>query len=245
MADVRVFAGADELAEAVAKEFVDLATTAIADRDRFAVALAGGSTPRAAYTRLASEPYASRVDWSRVLFLWGDERCVPPDHLESNYRMAREALLARVPLPEGNVHRPRAEIKPEDAAVYYEHDLRLAFDLGAVGFPRFDLIWLGMGSNGHTASLFPGNPTLDENVRLFVATHVPELDADRLTLTSPVINHAAQVIFLVVGEGKAETLREVLEGERDPARLPAQLVRPDEGRVTWLLDEAAARLLSR
>lgn len=243
--EIVVLDDARAVTEEAASRWLALAREAVAQRGRFRVALSGGSTPRALYERLAAPPYKDGAPWAETHVFWGDERCVPPTHEDSNYRMAREALLAHVPLPEGNVHRPRAEIKPQDAAVYYEHDLRLAFELGAVGFPRFDLIWLGMGSNGHTASLFPNNPALDEDVRLFVATHVPELDADRLTLTAPVINHAAQIIFLVVGEGKAETLRDVLEGQRDPARLPAQLISPDDGQVTWLLDEAAAHLLSR
>jgi 6-phosphogluconolactonase len=242
MADVRVFAGADDMAEAVAEEFVELAAMAIADRGRFAVALAGGSTPRAAYTRLASESFASRVDWSRVLFFWSDERCVPPDHPESNYRMAREALLDHVPVPGQNVFRVLGEKEPMQAADTYEDQLRTLFG-GSI--PRFDLVMLGMGADGHTASLFPGTAAVHEAVRWVVAHRVEELDAWRLTLTPVVLNAAANVLFVVSGKGKAERLQEVLEGPYQPDVLPAQIVKPSVGRLVWMVDEAAAAELSR
>jgi 6-phosphogluconolactonase len=241
MADVRVFAGADDLARAVAEEFVELAATAIADRGRFVVALAGGSTPRTAYTLLASEPFVSRVDWSHVFFLWGDERCAPPDHSESNYRMAREALLDHVPVPERNVFRILGEEEPAQAADTYEDTLRTLFD---DPIPRFDLVMLGMGVDGHTASLFPGTAAVHEAVRWVVAHRVEELDAWRVTLTPVVLNGAANVLFIVSGEGKAKRLREVLEGPFQPDVLPAQIVRPSAGRLVWMVDEAAAVGLS-
>ena len=241
MADVRVFAAADDLAEAVAEEFVELAAMAIADRGRFVVALAGGSTPRAAYTLLASESFASRVDWSRVLFFWGDERCVPPDHSESNYRMAREALLDHVPVPVQNMFRVLGEEEPVQAADTYEDVLRALFG-GPI--PRFDLVMLGMGGDGHTASLFPGTAAVHEPVRWVVAHRVEELDAWRVTLTPVVLNAAANVLFVVSGRGKAERLREVLEGPYQPDVLPAQIVKPSAGRLLWIVDETAAAELS-
>jgi 6-phosphogluconolactonase len=241
LVDVKVFADPDDLAEAVAEEFVELAAMAIADRGRFVVALAGGSTPRAAYTRLASELFASRVDWPRVLFLWGDERCVPPNHSESNYRMAREALLDRVPVPDQNLFRVLGEEKPGRAADAYEETLRALFD-GPI--PRFDLIMLGMGDDGHTASLFPGTAAVHEPVRWVVAHRVEKLDARRVTLTPVILNRAANVMFIVSGRGKAERLQEVLEGPYRPDVLPAQIVKPSAGRLVWMVDEAAAAKLS-
>jgi 6-phosphogluconolactonase len=241
MADIRVFADADDLAEGVAQEFVSLATTAIGDHGQFVVALAGGSTPRAAYTRLASGPYASRVDWSHVVFLWGDERCVPPDHPESNYRMAREALLDHVPVPEQNVFRMLGEEEPMQTADIYEDTLR-----GLLGgpIPRIDLAMLGMGKDGHTASLFPGTAAIHEPLRWVVAHHVEKLDAWRVTLTPVVLNGAANVLFVVSGRAKADRLREILEGPYHPDALPAQIVRPSKGRLVWMVDEAAAARLS-
>jgi len=241
MTDISVFAGADELARAVTEEFVELAATAIADRGRFAVALAGGSTPRAAYTLLASESFASRVDWSRVLFFWGDERCVPPDHPESNYRMAHEALLDHVPVPGQNVFRVLGEEEPVQAADTYEGELRTLFG-GSI--PRFDLVMLGMGGDGHTASLFPGTAAVHEAVRWVMAHRVEKLDAWRVTFTPVILNAAANVLFAVSGAGKAHRLREVLEGPHRPDVLPAQVVKPSAGRLVWMVDEAAAAELS-
>jgi 6-phosphogluconolactonase len=241
MADVKVFASAHDLAEAVAEEFVTLAAIAVADRGQFVVALAGGSTPRAAYTLLASKPYASRVDWSRVLFLWGDERCVPPDHPESNYRMAREVLLGHVPVPEQNILRIQGEMEPTQAADTYEDALR-ALSGGLI--PRLDLAMLGMGDDGHTASLFPGTAAVHEKVRWVVAHRVKEFDAWRVTLTPVVLNGAANVLLVVSGKGKAGRLREVLEGLYHPDVLPVQIIKPSAGRLVWMVDEAAAAELS-
>jgi 6-phosphogluconolactonase len=179
------------------------------------------------------------VDWARVHVFWGDERCVPPDHAESNYRMAREALLDQVSIiPAQNVHRMRGEIDPEEAADGYETDLRACFGVSAP--PRFDLILLGMGDDGHTASLFPGAEAIREQARWVAAYYVEKLGAWRLTLTPVVLNAAANVIFLVVGAGKAARLREVLDGPYQPDRLPAQVVRPSDGRLLWMVDQAAS-----
>jgi 6-phosphogluconolactonase len=185
------------------------------------------------------------VPWGTTHFFWGDERHVPPDHPDSNYRMAREAMLSQVPVPPQNVHRIPAE-NPDasQAAQDYDHELREFFRLPSGQFPRFDLILLGMGPDGHTASLFPGTTAVREQKALVAALWVETLRSHRITLTPPVLNNAACVIFLVSGEQKAETLREVIEGDYQPDRLPAQVVRPASGRVLWLVDRAAGRLLS-
>ena len=230
--EFRVYEDAAGLATAAAENFVVLAREAIAARGRFLVALAGGSTPRAAYELLATEPFAASVDWTRVHLFWGDERCVPPDHPDSNYRMARAALLDKVQIPAANVHRMRCELAPQQAAAAYERELEKA--LGEDG--RFDLILLGLGADGHTASLFPGAAALGERERRVLAVYVEKLKAWRVTLTLPVINTARHVIFLVSGTSKAETLARIRAGEP----LPAGLVRPDQGRLLWLLDRAAA-----
>jgi 6-phosphogluconolactonase len=196
--------------------------------------LAGGSTPKATYGILARD-YAERIDWSRVHVFFGDERNVPPDHEDANYRMAREALLDHVPI--GGVHRMRGELPPDEAAAAYEVELREFF--GAEKLPRFDLILLGIGGDGHTASLFPETPALEVHDRWVVANPVPKLDTTRITLTVPVINAARSVVFLAAGEDKAEALKEILEGDADPREYPAKLVQPLGG-PEWMLDRAAA-----
>jgi 6-phosphogluconolactonase len=244
--EIRILADGDDLSRAAADEFVRLADEAVRRGGRFTVALSGGSTPKALYRLLAAEDggFRARVPWGRAHFFWGDERHVPPDHPDSNYRMASQAMLSRVPVPPGNVHRIPAE-NPDaaEAAAEYAETLRGFFDVAAGRFPRFDLILLGMGSDGHTASLFPGTDAVHERAGLVAAPWVEKLGAHRITLTPSVLNHAACVIFLVSGEGKAEALRAVLEGPHRPDRFPAQLVRPREGRLLFLVDRAAARLL--
>jgi 6-phosphogluconolactonase len=228
-----------------------VAVEAIAAHGRFAVALSGGSTPRATYALLATEEFASRVDWSHVHIFWGDERCVPPDHSDSNYRMACEALLDHVPLSARNVHRIRGEMNPEEAAADYERVLRSFFARQSRGkgigderpVPRFDLVLLGMGEDGHTASLFPGTAVLQEGTRWVVAHCVEKLGAWRVTLTLVAINAAARVVFVVSGASKAERLQQVLAGPYPSDVLPAQLVRPGSGHLLWMVDEAAAVLL--
>jgi len=246
MAELKVFADLDELVQAAAEEIARSAEAAISSRNRFTLALSGGSTPKPVYRRLAEEPLRDRIDWSRVHVFWGDERHVPPDHPESNFGMAHDALLSRVPLPAGNIHRIRAE-KPDAqrAADDYAWTLRSAFDLDEGQWPRFDLVLMGIGADGHTASLFPGSDALRERARLVVAPWVSALSAFRITLTAPVFNRAACALFLVSGEEKAEALRSVLEGDLQPDRFPAQLVRPDDGKLLWWVDRAAARLLRR
>lgn len=232
---------------AAAEKVVALAAEALAARGRFTWALSGGSTPRKLYSLLATVPYVGRVDWDRVHLFWGDERCVPPNHPESNYRMVRETLLAGIHPPAGNVHRMPGEAEPAAGAATYEATLRRVFfdTFGGPaegGFPRFDLVLLGMGSDGHTASLFPGTPATSEARRWVVWTEVQQLVPFRLTLTLPVLNAAAHALFLVSGADKAERAREALRADAESSP-PAARVRPVRGEVTWFLDApAAARL---
>ena len=235
---VETFENPEKLAEAAARAFVEEASKAIAERGRFAVALAGGSTPKATYEALARE-HASDVDWPNVHVFFGDERTVPPDHEDSNYRTAREALLDLVPV--GSVHRMRGELPPEEAAASYEEELRIFFEEDP---PSLDLVMLGIGGDGHTASLFPETSALEVVDRLVVANPVPKLDTTRLTLTLPFLNSARQIYFLVAGEDKAEALKEILEGDADPRRYPAKLVRPPGG-PGWMVDRAAAGTLEK
>lgn len=236
--NLRVYKDKQQLAEAAADDFAEKAAEAIASSGRFAVALAGGSTPKAAYELLATA-YADKVDWANVYVFFGDERSVPPDADDSNYRMARESLLDHVPV--GSVHRMRGELLPDEAAMRYEEELRGFFGtLG--GPPEFDLIQLGIGDDGHTASLFPNTPALEVTDRWVAQNPVPKLETVRITLTLPVVNAAKSVTFLVAGEGKAEALKEVLEGDADPREYPSRLIRP-VGELTWMVDELAAKLL--
>lgn len=240
VADVVVVATAAALAEQAANRFVEAATKALADLGTFRVALSGAKTPEGLYARLASEPFQSRVDWARVQVFWGDERCVPPDHAHSNYRLAHELLLSKVPVRPENVYRMRGEaIDPDLAAAEYAGELQTAFGLKRGERPRFDLILLGMGADGHTASLFPHSPALREVTRLAVAVYVETLKNYRITLTLPVLNNATMVLFLVSGGDKAERLRAVLGGKPSHAA-PASLVRPERGTLHWIVDRAAA-----
>ncbi|MGE5617794.1 MAG: 6-phosphogluconolactonase [Sphingomonadaceae bacterium] len=258
------------LSEAAAGLFAELAADAIARRGRFAVALSGGSTPKRLYQLLANAPWREQIDWGRCHLFWGDERLVPADHPDSNYRLARETLLRRLPIPLGQIHRVPVEVGVgESVAAAYEAEMRRFFvedtarqhphadeeraagdeaapgdseprhlSGGSAETPRFDLVLLGLGSDGHTASLFPGHSAVEEQVRWVVATPSGRLPppVDRVTLTLPVINAARAVLFLVAGADKAPVLRQVLAGE---ASLPASLVRPSDGELYWLVDEAA------
>ena len=237
---------ADALARAAAGEFQVYALEAIRARGRFTVALAGGDTPRAAYAQIASTWKGwddGPLDWSRVHLFWGDERHVPPDDARSNYRMARETLISRVPLPPSNIHPvPAALPDPRDAASRYEAMLRDFFELDPRAFPHFDLVLLGMGADGHTASLFPGGEALEEARRLAVATPGPGDGVGdwRVTLTLPVLNRAASVVVLVSGAKKAATLRRVLEGPAVEPLLPVQRLNPESGSLVWMVDREAA-----
>lgn len=238
---VRVLDDAEGVARSAAERFVELARDAISARERFSIALAGGSTPKRTYELLAGDEHKERVDWSKVHIFFGDERCVPPDHAESNYRMANEVLISRVPVPSRNVHRINGQGDAIANASLYEDELRTYFD--DASWPRFDLVLLGMGDDGHTASLFPGTNALGEARAWVAANWVEKLNTYRITLTAPAINHAANIIFLVSGAGKSERLSEVLRGARDPQKLPSQLIQPENGSLVWLADKAAASQL--
>ncbi len=241
----QVWPGAAEMAMASAQMFAARVEQAVATRGIARVALSGGSTPQATFKLLADPagPFAATVPWDKVQLFWVDERCVGPDHPESNYGVCRNLLLSKVAIPEANVFRMEGELDPEVAASRYESTLRNVMKLEGAESPRFDLLTLGMGPDGHTASLFPHTAAIDELGRLVVANHVEKKEAWRITLTWPVINQAAEVVFEVEGKAKTEVLAEVLTGPRDPERLPAQLIRPANGKLLFLLDEAAAAML--
>ncbi len=236
----------DVLAHEAARHFLTLAKTAIESSGRFTVALSGGNTPRALHNVLATEPYAGQIVWDKVFIFFGDERCVPPDHADSNYKMAQDTLLSKVPIPAQNVFRMHGEDDPAAAAEAYAADLQAFFGLAQAGgpspenFPRLDLIFLGMGPDGHTASLFPGTAALQERSKPVTANYVPKLDTHRLTLTAPALNRATHIIFLIAGQDKAAPLHQVLEGEYQPQVYPSQLIRPSQGQLTFLVDQQAA-----
>ncbi len=233
------------LARRAAEFFVVEAEKAVAARGVARVAISGGSTPKAAFRTLAEqgEAWRERMPWQKLDLWWVDERSVPPDNAESNYRMTREALLDHVPLKPEQIHRMEGELEPDDAAAKYEAELKTSFGLKDAETPRFDLVQLGLGPDGHTASLFPHTEALHVTDRLVSANYVESLDTWRVTLTRPVINAARQVFFVIQGAEKAMILNEVLEGPRDPERLPSQFIAPVDGILTLLLDQAAATLL--
>ena len=238
---VRVFDDPEQVAREAAGLFVRLSIEAVSERGSFSVALSGGTTPRRVYELLASDDYRTQVTWASVHVFFGDERTVAPDHPDSNFRMANEALLSRVALPARNVHRMNGVGDAAANASRYESELRAIF--GDAEWPRLDLVMLGMGDDGHTASLFPGTTALAEERAWVVANWIEKFQTWRITLTAPAINAAHRVLFLVTGAGKAERLREVLKGERDPSRLPSQLIQPRDGTLEWLVDRAAAAKL--
>jgi len=239
--DIRIFETAEEVARAAADYFAEIALSSIDTEGRFSVALAGGSTPRRTYQLLASEEYRNRFPWSQVHIFFGDERAVSATHADSNYRMAEEALISLLPIPTENVHRIVGEGDAVANASLYEGELQTFFD--GASWPRFNLVLLGIGDDGHTASLFPGTEALSEARAWVVANWVEKLKTYRITLTAPAINHAANIVFLVAGAGKAERLPEVLRGARNPLRLPSQLIQPVDGSLVWLVDKAAAQRL--
>jgi 6-phosphogluconolactonase len=254
-ASVRIYRDAEELALKGARRFARLADQYVVGCGRFTVALSGGSTPRAMFSLLAEHPFADTVPWSSIHFFWGDERCVPPDHPDSNYRMANETLLSKVPVPKQNIFRIPAEIPdPERAAAEYAAALARFFSAepGAAktgttplsALPRFDLVFLGMGPDGHTASLFPHSAALQAGDQIVVANYVEKFDTHRITLTAATINNARNVTFLAAGGDKAEVLKNVLEGSYQPDLYPSQLIRPANGTLLWMVDDAAARLLN-
>jgi 6-phosphogluconolactonase len=235
---VEIFGSPQELFHAAAEKFCSLGSSAIAAHGKFSIALSGGSTPRGLHQELVTH-FASRLDWSKVFFFWGDERHVPPDSPESNYRMANETLLSRLPIPPENIFRVPSELPDaRQAAAKYEQTLQQFFRPEPDSFPIFDFILLGMGPDGHTASLFPGTAALQERDQLVVGNWVEKLNTFRITFTYPVLNNAACAMFLVNGDEKAEMVRRAL---KDPAaNLPCQKVRPEDGELLWYLDKGAA-----
>jgi 6-phosphogluconolactonase len=239
---IEVYPDLESLSQAAAALLVEQANQAVTARGRFSLSLAGGATPRRTYELLAAPPLKDQAPWDRVHVFWGDERCVPLNDSRSNARLAKEAWLDRVPIPGTQIHPINCDRNPVAAARQYEAQLREFF---AGQPPILDLVLLGLGPDGHTASLFPGTPVLREAERWTAAVHVAEAGFHRVTLTAPLINQAGMVAFLVAGKSKAEVLREVLHGPRDPARLPAQLIQPYNGELRWLTDLAAAGSLVR
>lgn len=252
-AQIRIYEDSDELALKAARRFARMADQYVLGNGHFTVALSGGSTPKAMFSLLAKTPFLETIPWSSIYFFWGDERCVPPDHADSNYRMTRETLLAHVPVPEQNVFRIPAELEdPNQAAREYAETLTDFFlrmtnpnttTTPLASVPRFDLIFLGMGPDGHTASLFPHTTALKNESDIVVANYVEKFQTYRITLTAKTINHARNITFLVAGGDKAETLKNVLEGDRQPELYPSQLIHPTKGTLLWMIDEAAASRL--
>lgn len=240
--NLRVFASLDELLANARTEWIERAQKALRARRRFTVALSGGSTPKRLYESLVDAP----LDWARVQVFFGDERCVPPEHADSNFHMAREAWLSKVPIPERNLHRFRTEdADPERVAKDYETQLQSFFKLRPGEVPTFDLCLMGMGADGHTASLFPGTTALSEEVRLAVSVWVESLGAWRVTLSAPVFNKARCAWFLAAGADKSAALTQVLEGTAPAEQYPARLIQPSAGELLWWVDAAAAAQLSK
>lgn len=241
--EIRVLDNESALAEAVAGFLASTIEETLRRKPRVRLVLSGGSTPRRLYRTLAQPEWAKRIDWTSVLLFFGDERCVPPDHPESNYAMAKEALIDPLQIAPQQVMRLRGEAEPEKAASHYEATIREAFAPDQTPFPRFDLIFLGLGDDGHTASLFPSSPALREQRRLVVPTSSPVGIPHRLTMTFPLLNAAMTVVFLVTGSSKASILRRVQEERDSAAPLPASRIRPANGRLIWYVDRAAASAL--
>lgn len=236
----------NDLGDRAALSFIRSIQEAISLCGRFSAALAGGATPRTLYRSLASAALVEKISWKSVHLFWGDERAVPPDHPDSNYHLAEETLISHVPIPSQNVHRMQGEKSDlEAAAAEYEETLRKFFGSSAEGWPSFDLVLLGIGSDGHTASLFPGSPVLKETVRWVAAPYVEELNTARLTLTLPAINHARRVIFLAAGREKASIVRDVLSPNPPSTDLPARRVQPRKGQRLFFLDQDAAALIEK
>jgi 6-phosphogluconolactonase len=241
--EVEVLSDQETLSRAAAQRFADVSVESITSKGTFTVALSGGSTPRSLYLLLGSDHYIRAIDWQHVRVFWADERCVPRDHEGSNFKLAFDTFLSKVPIPDENVHRIRGEESPDHGAKEYEAALCEFF--GESVLPAFDLILLGLGEDGHTASLFPGSPALAEQEHLAVAVPRQSPELDRITLTLPVLNNALRIIFLVSGSAKAHIIQKILENSEVKGKYPAGLVRPARGRLTWLADKAAAALLRK
>jgi len=244
--DVRILINIDAIAKRAAQDFLQSATQAVSEKGSFTVALSGGSTPKALNSLLATDAaLRSQLPWDKMYMYFGDERSVGPDHADSNFRMATETMLSKVPIKPEQVFRIQGEYKDtEKAAQEYEQVLRTSFKIADGQFPRFDLVFLGIGNEGHTASLFPGTKALHETKRLAARNWVGKLYTNRITLTAPVINSAARVVFMATGADKTLALKGILEGPHEPDQLPAQLIQPPNGKLVWLVDTVAGGMLS-
>jgi len=232
-----------KVAEEAARRWLSIAQAAVAERGQFDIALSGGNTPRFLYSLMASEPRAGQAPWAQSYVFWGDERRVPASHPDSDYRMARETLLDHVPVPQDHIFRMPSEGLASGDMLDYERKIRRHFDLGPRDWPRFDLILLGLGKDGHMAGIFPGTRAVSDLSHMVLVYPVPQLQVERITLTTPVLNNARNVVFLVTGDEKAEALAQTLNGPKRPSTYPAQAINPTDGTLTWLLDEAAAAKL--
>ena len=243
---IHIFPDVAAIAQRAAVLFVNSAQEAVRERGVFRVALAGGSTPKALHALLVTGAFRAQLPWDKMQIFFGDERHVPPDHADSNFRMASETLISKSPLKPEQVHRIKSELQDtEQAALDYEQIFRSQFALKPGELPRFDLMLLGMGNEGHTLSLFPGTTALRDNGRLVVRTWVGKLYTERITCTAPVANNSAAVMFMVAGADKACALKAVLEGPYEPEQLPSQLIQPANGKLLWLIDAAAGAMLSK
>ncbi len=241
---IAIFPDTNTLSQQAAQYIVRLASEAIVTRGRFTIALSGGSTPKILYGLLGTEPYRGQINWASVEIFWSDERCVPPDSADSNYALAQEVLLSKIPIPANQIHRMPAD-QPDREAASREYTSEMQRTFGTNGIPSFDLLQLGMGPEGHTASLFPHQESLHEQQRLVIPVIVPKPPPPRLTFTPPLLNAARHVLFLVTGSEKAEAIQAVLEGPDQPEEYPAQIVRPPKGEVVWMLDTGAAAKLTK
>ncbi len=231
------------LAKKAAELLLESASSAITERGRACWALSGGSVPKVVFPLLTEPYYKERIDWKKIFVFWCDERCVPPDHADSNYKLAKDLLLSKVPLPAANIHRMAGEMSsPQEAAKAYENNMKLVFKFDRP-FPKFDLIWLGMGEDGHTASLFPGTSALTEEEKWVVGHRVENLSSNRITLTFPVINNARRIVIMAPGGKKAIVLRDLFRPGMPTSRYPVQRVKPLGGELIWLLDKHAAAKL--
>ncbi len=243
--DIRIYPTSSSLMEAAAQHVIRHAARAITERNTCTLALAGGSTPKSLYVLLAAPPFRTQLDWTKIHFFWGDERHVPPDHQDSNYRMAHESLLKHLPIAPNHIHRIPSELpNVQEVADRYEGMLRRHFAVSAPDMPRFDYVLLGMGTDGHTASLFPGTQAMHERHRLVVAPWVEPLRTHRITCTPTLFNHARQVTFLIQGQHKAGMFRTVIEGPFQPNTYPAHSIRPRPGTLTWFVDQDAGGALT-
>ena len=234
-----LFNDSNELAEQLARDFSAAVNEKAASGDSLTVALSGGHTPKTFFEVLADQ-YRETIAWDKVIFFWGDERCVPPDNDESNFKMTNLALLSKIDIPEANIHRVKGEDPPHNEALRYEQEIKEFISSNGNGFPRFDWIFLGMGPDGHTASLFPGAPTLEEKEKICVVATHPETGQKRISVTFPVLDNAKRVSFLVAGDSKAPVLKEIMESGGKPLPYPASMVNPVDGVLEWYLDKAAA-----